>query len=106
MTDTTQTQHPTTAGPLEQLLNEYRRRGKLVCENAAGTGKDIEPEHTDWIDETRRSARSIRPDTAREVAAKVLLMTLNGTTIDDGSPYSASLRKDLLSLTEDPRAVG
>ncbi|MEL7444675.1 MAG: hypothetical protein AAGK02_02545 [Pseudomonadota bacterium] len=88
------------AGPLERLLDTLQSRTRLTEAHAdlaavlpSMKGKDP----MEWLSEPTEDAKTVYPDSAREWAAKVLLMTVNGETLERESHLQA--------LIDDARAT-
>ena len=76
-------------GPIEALHKEYTGRSAVF---------DLMPDHesesrVEWLREPVESAVTTHPSSAREWAAKVMLMTLGGTTLETDA-YLESLIAD------------
>ena len=70
------------AGPLEALHSDYRGRAALYDLVPSKAPGDTEADRIEWLSEPAERAQTAFPETARDWAAKVLLMTLDGSTLE------------------------
>ena len=70
------------AGPIERMHRDYQGRAALYDLVPSKAPGDTEADRVDWLSEPAERAQTAFPDTARDWAAKVLLMTLDGSTLE------------------------
>ena len=73
---------PFEPGPIEELLNEYRRRNEIVTDRLGKT-EDIGDAELDWLDEPLLEAMDFMPDSQREFAAFFVLVHLDDAIMAD-----------------------
>ncbi|MGD1926349.1 MAG: hypothetical protein ACFB03_19505 [Paracoccaceae bacterium] len=97
-------------GSLEHLLDILQSRTRLTETNAdlaavlpSMRGKDP----IEWLSEPTEDAKQVAPDSAREWAAKVLLMTVNGETLERESHLQALIddARETLGIETEGRAA-
>jgi hypothetical protein len=70
------------AGPIEGLHRDYQGRALLYDLTPETAPGDTEADRVAWLSEPADKAQMTCPETARDWAAKILLMTLDGSMLE------------------------
>lgn len=84
-------------GALEAMHRDYQGRARLYDTMPSAAPGDTEADRVDWLSAPADNAQTASPQTARDWAAKVLLMTLDGSTLER--------ERHLQALIDDARAT-
>lgn len=87
----------TKSGPIEDLHKDYQGRAALYDLVPSKALDDTDADRVEWLSEPADKAQTAFPETTRDWAAKVLLMTLDGSTLEREAHLQA--------LVDDARAT-